>query len=157
MTSADPAPELKPLPTARIPLEIEALIEPDAFELIRSGYESTSPGDRWIIRLEEDLWLRMYRRTTGSCIYAARLAPDGENYTIPEAWANRDPAQYRGSDPVYDARLFVYLIRRLLLKHDVPFPHPADLPHQNKVIHEKHVMGGDDDQKSSYIPLDLAD
>ena len=43
-------------------------------------------------------------------------------YMIAEASVNRDPNQYTGADTAHDARLLVFLIDRLLLGKDVPFP-----------------------------------
>ena len=43
---------------------------------------------------------------------------------VVESWANRNPEQYRWKSAEYDRRLVLYLIDRILLKQDVPFPTP---------------------------------
>lgn len=154
---------LKPLPPERAKLEIEAEIEPDAFALIQHGYTPRNPQDKWLIYLDDDNWLHCYRSQTGTCIFLAHFAPhpeQAEAYTIDKAWVNRNSDQYRMKDLVYDAKLFIYLLRRLLLGHNVPFPVPERMPHQNKPLHERHVMGKqENDHKNgssppSFIPLD---
>ncbi len=143
----------KEMPTLTADLEIEAEIEPEAFALIQKGFEPASPQDKWRLVFNDDLQLDIFRVASGSCIFTAQFAPLNDGYTITRALVNRDPAQYRSQDPVYDARLFIYLLRKLLLKHDVPFPLPADMPHRNKTIHEQHVMG--QNQANPPIPLDV--
>ncbi len=157
---------LKPLPTERAPLEIEAEIEPEAFALIQRGFVPRSPQDTWILYMDADHWLHVHRSQTGTCIFLAHFTPHPSQtgfYTIDEAWVNRASEQYKMKDSVYDAKLFVYLLRRLLLGHNVPFPVPERMPHENKPLHEQHVMGqrdahGDNkggDPPATFIPLDL--
>ena len=160
---------LKPLPPERAALEIEAEIEPDAWALIQRGFVPRTPQDKWVIFLDDHNWLHIHRSLTGTCIFLAHFAPHPEQdeiYTIDQAWVNRNSDQYKMKDLVYDAKLFVYLLRRLLLGHNVPFPVPERMPHQNKPLHEQHVMGqrrkktaSDDDEPdeppSSFIPLNL--
>jgi hypothetical protein len=138
-------------------MEIEAVIDEEAFGRIQLGFTPQDTQDKWAIRLEEGNWLRCYRAWTGYCIYEAQLVWDesAAGYTIPSAWANRHPDQYRNTDVVYDARTFIYLIRRLLLGHAVPLPTPTNLSHRHKLVHEKHVMGGGENERPSIIPLDL--
>lgn len=153
-------PNLRSAPAAKADLEIEAVIEPEAYALIQQGFIPRTRNDKWFIYLSEDGWLRCHRAATGVLVYWAKFDStqnEGEDaYTITEAWANRKTEEYRMKDAAYDARVFVYLLRKLLLKHDVPFPTPAAMPHQNKPLHEKHVMGHDDTiggSKPSFIPL----
>lgn len=147
---------LRPFPQEKAELEIEAVIEPEAYELIQQGFTPQTASDKWFIYLDDDGWLYCHRATTGSCIYWAKFEPKDEHYTISEAWANRNTPEYRMKDAAYDARVFVYLLRKLLLKHDVAFPTPAGMPHQNRALHETHVMGHDEHSsthKLSFIPL----
>ena len=145
------------MPAEREAMEIEAVIDEEAFGRMQAGFTPQDTQDKWLIRMEDGGWLRCYRAWTGYCIYEAQLVWEdtAAGYTIPHAWANRHPAQYRNSDIVYDARTFIYLIRHLLLGHDVPLPAPANLSHRHKLIHEKHVMGDGGKQRPSVIPLDL--
>ena len=153
-------PNLRPAPAEKADLEIEAVIEPEAYALITQGFIPHTRHDKWFIYLSDDGWLRCYRAATGVLVYWAKFEADEseeeKTYTITAAWVNRNTEEYRMKDPAYDARVFVYLLRKLLLKHDVPFPTPAAMPHQNKPLHEKHVMGHNESSsgsKPSFIPL----
>lgn len=143
----------KPLPEELAELEIDAHIDEEAFALIRQGYAGSRTTDKWALIFQGESILKIYRTATGSCIFEVTFAPIDGGVTITRAVVNRRPDQYRGQDPVYDARLLIYLIRKLLLKHSVPFPMPADLPQRNKAAHERHVMGSQEDTPPSFIPL----
>ncbi|MDA0243412.1 MAG: hypothetical protein OT477_08355 [Chloroflexi bacterium] len=147
-----------PLPEQRAQMEIDALVDAEAFGRIQLGFTPADMQDKWHMRMEEGQWLRCYRSWTGHCIYEVRFewgeTAEGEGYTIPEAWVNRDPTQYRNEDTAYDARMFIYLVRRLLLGHNVTLPAPNALSHKHKLVHEKHVMGEKDNGRPSVILLD---
>lgn len=145
---------LKALPMLRAELEIDATIDAEAMALIKAGYTPQQPQDKWLLHMDEADWLHVYRAASGSCIFSARFESAGAHTVIAEAWVNRDSREYKGQDAAYDARLFIYLVRKLLLKHSVPFPMPANLPHGDKVTHEQHVMGASEGG-ASFIPLNI--
>ena len=152
----------KPLPDQNAPLDIDATIEFDAWEQIRKGFAPQTPADKWLIEIDENELMHVYRASTGTCIFQVQFGPhqNGDGITILEALANRDPQQYRNTKAGYDAKLLIYLIRRLLLKHDVPFPSPSSMPKINQGSHEKHVMGRESgiNQRpgsSGFIPIDI--
>lgn len=147
---------IKPIPTKKEELLIEADIEAEAFERIRQGFVPQTPSDKWFIYMGDDGWLYCHRAASGSCIFGARFhqQSDGTGYTISKAWVSRDGQAYRSTDTAYDARLFIYLLRCLLLGHDVPFPTPTSMPHSNKNLHERHVMGENGQKPASFISLD---
>lgn len=156
--------QLKPLPEAREALDIDATIEPAAFEKMCTGFLPRSAADKWLIIMDESWTMHIFRAPTRTCIFQVAFEPtaDKKNVTIKEAWANRDPAQYRSTKAGYDAKLLIYLIRRLLLDHPVPFPTPGDLSADNQAAHERHVMGEPTDapavnenQLTTFIPLNL--
>lgn len=153
-----------PLPTERAPLDIDATIELDAWQQMKRGFVPQSAADKWFIYVDEADQMYVHRASTGTCIFQVRFAPHpaGEGMTIAEAWANRNPQQYRNTKAGYDAKLLIYVIRRLLLKHEVPFPAPTALPKSNMPLHEQHVMGSQSGVEkrpgsSGFIPLDQLD
>lgn len=152
----------KPLPTERAPLDIDATIDMDAWQQIKLGVVPQSADDKWFIYVDDAACMNVHRASTGTCIFQVTFGPhpSGEGMTITEAWANRDPKQYRNTKAGYDAKMLIYLIRRLLLKHDVPFPAPSAMPKSNLGTHEQHVMGsesGVDKRPGStgFIPIDI--
>ena len=152
----------RPLPKERAQLDIDATIEEDAWEKIKLGVVPKTSDDKWFIYVDGENLMHVHRASTGTCIFEVQFAPhpSGEGITISEAWANRNSAQYRNTKAGYDAKLLIYLIRRLLLKHDVPFPSPSAMPKSNLSTHEQHVMGKESgiDKRpgsSGFIPIDI--
>lgn len=83
------------MPAARVRLPIERMFSEEEFRQLRRGLIPERMEDKWFIYLDSD-WLSCHRSWTGHCIYRARLERHGQRFRIAEAWANRDPAQYRG-------------------------------------------------------------
>jgi hypothetical protein len=97
--------------------------------------------DKWFIYYEED-WLYLHRSWTGACIYGVHLAPDGEGSSVAAAWASRATEEYTRSDDAYDARLLAFLVDRLLLRLDVPFPVPDAIEGGDRAsLYRHHVVG----------------
>ena len=103
-----------PLPEARARLAIRNAYSADDYARIGRGFVPHDGDDRWFIYLEDD-WLSIHRSWTGQCIYRVRFAPDGEQFRIAEAWANRDPAQFRRTDDAADVGDLERLIEHFLL------------------------------------------
>jgi hypothetical protein len=132
-----------PLPAERAALDIDATIDEDAWEKMKIGFVPQTANDKWFVYVDTAEQMHIHRASTGTCIFQVQfgLHPSGDGITITEAWANRNPEQYRNTKAGYDAKLLIYVIRRLLLKHDVPFPAPTALPKSNMSTHEQHVLG----------------
>lgn len=107
--------ELSPLPKARAPLELMRTFSWDAYARLRRGFIPRDMDDKWFIFLEDD-WLSFHRSWTGFCVFQVRLAEAGDGYTTAEAWACRDPDQYRWTSDSDDIALINHLIDCLLLK-----------------------------------------
>jgi hypothetical protein len=106
--------------------------------------------DKWFIFFE-DGWLYLHRSWTGACIYRVRLAPVDEGCEVAEAWVNRAPEEYTRRDDDYDVRLLRFLVDRLLLGLDAPFPVPEAVAGGDKAaLYRHHVVGhertNDEDQ-----------
>ena len=104
----------EPLPEARARLAIDRAYSAEEFARIAQGFVPASTDDRWFICLDDD-WLAIHRSWTGHCIYRVRFARHGDRYRIAEAWANRDPEQYRRTDDAADVADLLRLIEVFLL------------------------------------------
>jgi hypothetical protein len=124
---------LRPLPAARARLKLTRSFSPEEHRRLALGLVPKGMEDKWLIFLE-DGWLYFHRSWTGKCVYTVRLraeGAEGEGSAIEEAWVNRDPEEYKRTDDAYDARLLGFLMDRLLLDRDVPFPLPAEAPEED--------------------------
>jgi hypothetical protein len=104
----------EPMPDARARVPIARAYDEAEYRRIARGLVPASPGDHWFIFLDGE-WLAIHRRWTGHCLYRVRFAREGGCYRIAEAWANRDPAQFRRADDAADAEDIARLIEHLLL------------------------------------------
>ncbi len=110
-----------PFPAARAAIPIAREYTAAEHAQIARGFIPRDMDDRWFIYLAGDE-LFLHRSWTGACIFLVRIAPVGDGYRIAEAWANRDPEQYRVTDVDEDATHIARLIDLLLLKQ--PFLTP---------------------------------
>lgn len=152
--------KLKALPAEREQLDIDATIDHDAFAKMAAGFIPKTPADKWILLMDEKLTLHVHRIQSRTCIFQVSFepTPDKAHMRIREAWVNRNPQEYRSTKAGYDAKLLLYLIRSLLLKHNVPFPAPSNLSETNQQDHEQHVMGqvkGIEKTPSTFIPINI--
>ena len=141
----------KPMPEARAALRYERRFTPEERRRLALGIVPRNMEDKWFIFLEDD-WLCLHRSWTGACMYAVKLAatPDG-GADVTEAWVNRAPDQYTRTDDDYDVKLLAFLVERLLLGHDAPFPvPPAVATPERSALYRHHVVGhertNDDDE-----------
>jgi hypothetical protein len=111
----------RPLPTARAALSYSRTFDRVEHDRLERGLVPDQMEDKWFIFLEEP-WLFFHRSWTGTCIYALRLRADGDGFAVEEAWVNRAPEEYRETDDAYDTKVLAFLVDRLLLGLDVPFP-----------------------------------
>lgn len=110
-----------PFPAARAAIPIARTYTAAEYARIARGFIPRDMDDRWFIYLDGDT-LALHRSWTGACIFLVRLVPVGAGYRIAEAWANRDPAQYRVTDAGKDATDIARLIDLLLLKQPLLAP-----------------------------------
>ena len=104
-----------PAPDLREPLEFDRLFTDTEAEQLMRGLIPEAMEDKWFIYFEEG-WLRFHRSWTGAFIYALRLDDSPGGVRVVEAWANRNPEEYKGTDAAYDQRLLHFLIDTFLLK-----------------------------------------
>ena len=109
------------MPEARVRLELARSFTSDEYARLERGLIPQEMEDKWFIYLEDD-WLNFHRSWTGFCIYRVRLRQEQDTYTVTEVWVNRDYEQYQGRNARVDKKTLTFLIERLLLGRDVPFP-----------------------------------
>jgi hypothetical protein len=143
----------QPLPDARKRLPYERTFTADERARLARGLEPQEMEDKWFVFYESP-WLYFHRSWTGVCIYTVRIrevdgvdgsAAGGTSQTqwvVEEAWANRDPAQYRETDDAHDVALLSYLVDGVLLGKDVAFPiRNKELSAEQASLLKHHVVG----------------
>ncbi|HSQ64304.1 MAG TPA: hypothetical protein VLM85_13850 [Polyangiaceae bacterium] len=132
--------ETKPLPEERARIGYERSFDAAEHARLARGVVPEEMEDKWFVFYEAP-WLWFHRSWTGIAIYGVRLRPEGEGSVVEEAWVNRDPAQYRETDDAHDIALLSFLVERLLLGRDVPFPIRGDVPAEKASLLLHHVVG----------------
>jgi hypothetical protein len=117
------------MPEARARLDVDLRLGERELEMVRRGHApgGTGTARAWSIECEGDrVFLR--RARTGHCIFEVELEPcEGGAWTA-AAWTNREPSQAGRIDGEADARLLVFLVERLLLGRNTPYPGAAPAP-----------------------------
>ena len=109
------------MPDAKTRLELDRTFTANEYQRLERGLIPQQMEDKWFIYLEGE-WLSFHRSWTGYCIYRVRLRQERDTYAVTEAWVNRDFNQYRSRNDRVDLETLTFLIERLLLGKDVPFP-----------------------------------
>jgi hypothetical protein len=131
----------KPMPEARVRLAYERRFTAEEHGRLAMGIVPRNSDDKWFVFLEGG-WLYLHRSWTGACMYAVRLGAADGGSEVAEAWANRAPEQYTRTDDDYDARLLRFLVDRLLLGQDAPFPVPEAIAGEDRAaLYRHHVVG----------------
>jgi hypothetical protein len=124
------------MPSERGPLAFARTFTPDELARIERGLVPEQMEDKWFVFFESP-WLWFHRSWTGLAIYGVKI----EDGAVTEAVVNRHPEQYRAKDDQYDADLLGFLIDRLLLDREVPFPHRETVPTSKADLLVHHVVG----------------
>lgn len=145
----------RPLPAAHTELPLDGAIAPADMARIARGYIPRTPQDKWFVYYD-GVQLHFHRAATGACIFQLNIEAHDDHFVTPSVLVNRDPAQYRTISDGYDVELLAYLIDRLLLGRNPPFPQPHGLGHAQRDEHRRHVLGGggDDGGAGGFIRLD---
>jgi hypothetical protein len=108
-----------PFPKRRalIPFQREFTLR--EFERVKLGVLPDDMG-HWLIFLEGQRRQYIYfvRSWSGYCPYRVWVERFNDKYRIVEAWASRDPRQYKSTDPQYDAETLATVIDRVLLRRN---------------------------------------
>jgi len=128
------------VPAERENLGIVAAFSDADADLMMLGFIPKEMEDKWRIDYDSG-WLYFRRSWTDAAIYGIRLDGCPVGVRVVESWANRNPEQYRWKDAEYDRRLVLYLIDRILLRNDVPFPTPPELGNAPADVVRHHLVG----------------
>jgi hypothetical protein len=113
------------LPEAVSRFDLDLVLDSDELGRVSMGHLPEDMDDKWFIYREGGRLL-FHRSWTGSCVYSAAIEESSSGGRIGEVLVNRDPEQYRETDDRYDARLLRFLIERILLNRNAPFPSRPD-------------------------------
>ena len=105
---------------------------------ISKGLVPVEMENKWFMYYEEAV-LNIHRSWTGSHIYKAFYSEENESFN--RLLVNRDPEQYTQSDNEEDMKMFYFLVKRLLLNQDVPYPNKLNVSGfvKNAILH--HTVG----------------
>jgi hypothetical protein len=110
-----------PLPKDKEKLPFQHVYSEKNYRKLSFGLVPEVMEDKWFIFMENDV-LSFHRSWTGVCIYEVHFEKLDKDYSVKEAWVNRDSQQYGGANLDYDCELLNFLIENLLLGNKVPFP-----------------------------------
>lgn len=114
--------QINPMPPESKVFTLALTLSAEEYQQIQVGHIPEDMDDKWFIYFENG-WLNLHRSWTGNCTYRLRFEPTEAGYQVVEAWVNRNPNQYKETDDKYDSQLVVFLVNRILLGKDYPFPH----------------------------------
>ena len=128
-------------PDERESLEYEYVFTDADTDRLQLGLIPQEMEDKWFVYFENG-WLYLHRSWTGSLIYWLRLDGCPAGARVIESWVNRDSEQYRETDTAYDRLMLDFLLRRMILGHDVAFPvRSADNSNGPPGVYQHHVVG----------------
>jgi hypothetical protein len=128
-------------PTARAPLEYQYVFDDADADRMREGLIPEAMEDKWFVYFDNG-WLYLHRSWTGSLIYWLKLDGCPSGVRVIESWVNRDTEQYAETDISYDRSLLDFLLRGLILRHEVPFPvRQNDVEGVRAGVYQHHVVG----------------
>ncbi|MEO1798654.1 MAG: hypothetical protein AAFR53_16860, partial [Pseudomonadota bacterium] len=99
------------------PILYHAAFSPEELSRIKAGLIPAAMEDKWFIFYEAPT-LYLHRSWTGRGIFKVELAEDETGASVASAEVSTDAPH----DPEYAARLLRYIVSRLLLGQDTPFP-----------------------------------
>jgi len=131
----------EPMPDETDNLDFRRIFLPEEFELVKRGLLPREMEDKWFIYYENHT-LNIHRSWTGYNIYKITIQPLRDKaYAVVQTIVNRNKTQYNQGDNAYDVALLNYLIDRLLLGKDIPFPIPADVSTEDSAIYKHSAVG----------------
>jgi len=131
----------KPPPEKRLPLGYEAEFSEIEGKMIQKGIVPEEMEDKWFVYLEGD-YLNFHRSWTGALIYWLKMEQTTTGLKVVDSWVNRDEEEYKETDLGYDRKFLNFLIRRMLLNEEVPFPiRQEDQDKEPQGIYQHHLVG----------------
>ena len=130
----------EPMPATRARLAYARTFDRAEHERVTRGIVPGQMEDKWFVFYEAP-WLWFHRSWTGVAIYGVQLRTEEGGSVVEQAWANRAPEQYRETDDAHDAAILAFLVERILLGRDVPFPVRPTVDPAKAVVLMHHVVG----------------
>lgn len=125
------------MPSSVTTLKYRARFTQEEFEQIKRGFVPKAMEDKWFICFEDGT-LYFHRSWTGVCVFSLKLVEENGRFEAAQALLN---SELELTDLSYQAELLDYLIRRLLLKQDAPFPKPGGIFKRLAGVFQHHVSG----------------
>jgi ADP-ribosyl-[dinitrogen reductase] hydrolase len=131
----------EPMPGETDRLDFQRIFSSEEFQRMKTGLVPIEMEDKWFIYYENDT-LNIHRSWTGFHMYKITLQPLADNtYAVTETIVNRNKEQYNQQDNAYDVSLLNFLIDRLLLGKNVPFPMPSQIAKEDSAVYIHSVVG----------------
>jgi hypothetical protein len=112
----------------------------DEIARIRLGLIPRSMDEKWFIFFEQP-FLFFHRSWTGRLIYRLELDADTTSPRVKDARVVDDSGFYRRQSDEYEAKLVSFLVRRLMLEQNVPFPVPDAKREQAPGAYQHNIVG----------------
>ncbi|MCE7992939.1 MAG: hypothetical protein HEP71_13200 [Roseivirga sp.] len=110
------------------------------YEQLCYGLIPSQMEDKWFIYVENET-IYFHRSWVGSCIYQVTIEKQSDRIILTRTVVNRNRDQYKFKDNAEDQRVLGYLIDRLLVGKNVPFPtNDPSIPEQTN--YSKHNIVG---------------
>lgn len=131
--------------TRALPASVKELVFEREFsrvemEQIQSGLVPKEMEDKWFIYYDNDS-LNFHRSWTGHQIYKLTFTHLDTTSKVTHILVNRDASEYNEQDDIYDINLLNFLIDRLLLNKNVPFPTRESIEKDKQAIFRNSVIG----------------
>jgi hypothetical protein len=128
-------------PKTRAALGYEYVFDDVDAERLRDGLVPEAMEDKWFAYFENG-WLYLHRSWTGALIYWLKLDGCPAGVRVVDSWVSREPEQYRETDVSYDRLLLDFLLRGLILRHEVAFPtRQKDAAVGPPGLYQHHLVG----------------
>jgi hypothetical protein len=123
-----------------LPIPYEGTFSRDELGAIYRGHVPRGMEDKWFAFFERP-YLYFHRSWTGQFIFRVKLEDAGAGARVAEAAVLDDASTYRRQSVEYEASLLSFLVRRILLGRDVPFPVPEGLQEKAPGAYQHSVVG----------------
>jgi hypothetical protein len=128
------------MPAERTKLPFGRTFSQAEYDRVALGFVPRSMEDKWFIYSGKNR-VYFHRSWSHHCIYELHLQQLKNGAKVIEAWVNRNPERYRFRNDDYDVKLLAFIIDRLLLSYDFPFPVPEGLPSAQVPLHQHNLVG----------------
>jgi hypothetical protein len=130
-----------PLPTETNDVSYQRIFTKDEIEIIKKGIIPLEMEDKWFIYCKDEA-INIHRSWTGVQIYRVEYHGLSENeFQVTKVQVNGDKKLYNYQGTDEEAKLLNFLIDRLLLKRQVEFAMPTNVPADQGSIFKHSTIG----------------